>query len=96
MPSDAIRVRYVTEFTRLSLWYVDKILREGEPDFARAVNLRVNIYRNTSLYDGQNHPAHQDVGPAWAEVLDRLKGIYDRRRDDPSAEGFEAEGLALL
>lgn len=103
MHLDPIRVRYVTEFTKLSLWYVHKVLHEGEGDFARAVNTRVNIYRNTSLYDGQNHPAHGEVGPEWGEVLGRLKEIYDRHRDDPSSAtnclsvaAFEAEGLALL
>jgi len=96
MPLDPVRVRYVTEFTKLSLWYVHKVLHEGEADFARAVNTRVNIYRNTSLYDGQNHPAHGEVGPEWGEVLARLKEIYDRHRDDPSSASFEAEGLALL
>lgn len=96
MQPDPIRVHYVTEFTKLSLWYAHKVLREGEADFAGVVNTRVNIYRNTSLYDGQNHPAYGDVGPEWTEVLDRLKGIYDGRREDPSAEPFETEGLALL
>ena len=91
---DPIRVRYVTEFTKLSLWYVHKVMREGETGFEGIVNGRVNIYRNTSLYDGKNHPAHGEVGPEWGEVLGRLKAIHDRCREDPA--GFEAEGLALL
>jgi hypothetical protein len=94
MQPDPIRIRYVTEFTKLSLWYVHKALREGEADFAGVVNLRVNIYRNTGFYDGQRHPAHEDVGPEWAEVLRRLGEAYDRHRG--SAEAFETEGLALL
>ncbi len=93
---DPIRVRYVTEFTKLSLWYIHKVMREGETDFAGVVNARVNIYRNTSLYDGKNHPAHGDAGPEWGETLGRLRAIHDRQAGDSSSAGFEAEGMALL
>ena len=92
---DPIRVNFVKELTKLSLWYVRKVLREEEISFADAVN-RVDIYRKTSLYDGRSHPSRCDVGPRWAEILDQVKGIFDRHRDDPYSELIEAEGLALL
>ena len=58
---DSIHINYVKEFTKLSLWFVHKRLREGESDFEALVNGRVNIYRNTSLYDGKHHPSSEDV-----------------------------------
>ncbi len=73
-----------------------KVHREEAVDFQDAVNRRVNIYRNTAFYDGKHHPAHGDADPEWAEVLDRLKEIYDRYRDDSCTAAFEAEGLTLL
>lgn len=93
---DAVRARYVEGFTRLSLWYVHRMLQAGNEAFAEIVNRRVNIYRNTALYDGKRHPANEDVGPEWTEVLRRLQEVYDRHSDDPSTDGLEAEGLALL
>ncbi len=93
---DPIYVHYIQEITRLHLWYVHKAIREEEVAFEDVVNRRVNIYRNTSLYDGKRHPSKEDVGPEWGEVLKRLKEIYDRHWDDPSTEQFEAEGLDLL
>ena len=44
---DSIQVNYVREFTRLSLWYIHKCLREEESNFEDAMNVRVNVYRNT-------------------------------------------------
>ena len=44
---DSIQVNYVREFTRLSLWYIHKRLREEESNFEDAMNVRVNVYRNT-------------------------------------------------
>ena len=93
---DPVQVNYVREFTKLSLWYVHKRIRDGESDFEDAVNCRVNIYRNTSLYDGTLHPSKDDVGPEWAEVLDGLRQIFDRHTDDPSTVRLEDEALTFL
>ncbi|MCZ6679739.1 MAG: hypothetical protein O7E52_21115 [Candidatus Poribacteria bacterium] len=93
---DPIRVNYVSEFTKLSLWFVHKRLCEGERDFERLVNGRVNIYRNTSLYDGKRHPSGEDVGPEWADILARLRAVFDYHVDAPSTEQLEAAGLDLL
>ena len=93
---DPVKVNYVREFTKLSLWYAHKHIRDGEGDFEDAVNVRVNLYRNTSLYDGRRHPSSQEVGPEWAEVLDRLRAVFDRHLDGPSTAQLEGEGLDLL
>ena len=93
---DSRHINYVKEFTKLSLWFVHKRLREGETDFEGLVNGRVNIYRNTSLYDGKHHPSSEDVGPKWREILNELRTIFDRYMDASSTEQLEAAGLDLL
>ena len=93
---DSIHINYVKEFTKLSLWFVHKRLREGETDFESLVNGRVNIYRNTSLYDGKHHPSSEDVGPQWKEILKGLQAVFDRYVDASSTEQLEAAGLDLL
>ena len=93
---DSIHINYVEEFTKLSLWFVHKRLREGESDFEALVNGRVNIYRNTSLYDGKHHPSSEDVGPKWKGILEELRLVFDRYMDMPSTEQLEATGLDLL
>lgn len=93
---DPIRASYVKGFTALSLWYVCKAMREGNEPFADVVNRRVNIYRNTSFYDGRRHPATEDVGAEWAGVLERLEALYEQHRGEPSTARFEAAGLDLL
>jgi hypothetical protein len=93
---DPIHFNYVKEFTKLSLWYVHKRFREGETDFEGTVNSRVNIYRNTTLYDGKRHPSSGDVGQVWADLLSQLKAIFDQHFDDPSTAQLEENGLNLL
>ncbi len=93
---DSIHINYVKEFTKLSLWFVHKRLCEGETDFEGLVNGRVNIYRNTSLYDGKHHPSSEDVGPKWKEILKGLRAVFDRYMDASSTEQLEAAGLDLL
>ena len=96
MGRDSIHTNYVKEFTKLSLWFVHKRLCEGESDFEALVNGRVNIYRNTSLYDGKHHPANGEAAPEWAEILKELRTVFDRYMDVPSTEQLEAAGLDLL
>ena len=93
---DPIRVNYVREFIKLSLWYVDKMVREEGMSFADAVNKHANIYRYTSLYDGEHNPATSDVGPPWQAMLCRLEEIYDSHRGDRTTSGFEEEALCFL
>ncbi len=91
-----VRCRYVKEFTRLSLWYVWRLAKAGTEPFVDVVNKRVNIYRNTSLYDGKRHPSGEDVGPEWADVVGRLAALYSLHEYDAATDGFEEEGLNLL
>ena len=93
---DSIHINYVKEITKLSLWFVHKRLCEGESDFEALVNGRVNIYRNTSLYDGKHHPANGEAAPEWTEILKELRTVFDRYMGAPSTEQFEAAGLDLL
>ena len=96
MEKDSVHINYVREFTKLSLWFVHKRLCEGENDFETLVNGRVNIYRNTSLYDGKHHPANGEAAPEWAEILKELRTIFNRYMDEASTEQLEAAGLDLL
>ena len=75
---DSIRVHYVQGFTRLSLWYANKRLH-SHGDLEDIVNVRVNLYRNTSLYDGNRHPAAGDEDPAWNEIVAKLGEIFGKR-----------------
>ena len=93
---DTVRSRYVKGFTRLSLWYVWRLAKTGLEPFADVVNKRVNIYRNTSFYDGKRHPSGDDVGPEWSGVIDRLAALYSLHKDDAATDAFEEEGLNLL
>ena len=96
MQHDSIHINYANEFTKLSLWFVHKRLCEGENDFEALVNGRVNIYRNTSLYDGKHHPSNGEAAPEWPVILERLRTVFDRYMDAPSTEQLEAAGLDLL
>ena len=93
---DAVRINYVREFTKLSLWYAHKRFREGETDFEGNINGRVNIYRNTILHDGKRHPSSEDVGSEWADILNQLKTIFDQHMADESTKQLEESGLELL
>ena len=93
---DAVKINYAREFTKLSLWYVDKRLKEGDEDLGKVVNTRVNIYRNTSLYDFKHHPSQDDVGPQWKAILEQLQEVFERCADDSSTARLEGEGLEIL
>ena len=96
MGDNTIHINYVKEFTKLSLWFVHKRLCEGESDFEALVNGRVNIYRNTSLYDGKHHPSNGEAAPKWPRILKELRTVFDRYMKAPSTEQLEAAGLDLL
>ncbi len=93
---ESIRYRYVTGFTKLSLWYVWRVVRTEAEPFADVVNKRVNIYRNTPFFDGKRHPSRDDVGPDWAAVVSRLAALYGMHEEYPATTGFEEAGLKLL
>jgi hypothetical protein len=91
---DPIRVHYIQEFTRLSLWYANKRLQENLGDLEDTVNLRVNLYRNTSLYDGNHRPATGYEDPVWNEIVAKLGEIFNQHGND--SEAVETKGLAFL
>ena len=91
---DPDRVHYLQGFTRLSLWYANKRLREGLGELQDTVNSRVNLYRNTSLYDGNNHPSKGYNDPEWNDIVAQLGEIFDQHGDDSDA--VETKGLELL
>ena len=96
-PQDEIRAHFVDGLIRLSLWYIHKLLREEGASFAEVVNGCVDIYRNTSLYDGQHHPGRGDkVGPEWDELLARLEGVCARHLHTTYTDKLEEEGMDLL
>ena len=96
MEHDSVHINYVKEFTKLSLWFVHKRLREGESDFEALVNGRVNIYRNTSFYDGKHHPTNGEAAPEWTGILKELRAVFDHYMNALSTEQLEAAGLDLL
>ena len=96
MEHESIHINYVREFTKLSLWFIHKRLCEGETDFEGLVNGRVNIYRNTSLYDGKHHPSNGEAASEWAKILKELWTVFDCYMDAPSTGQLEAAGLDLL
>ena len=93
---DPIHLNYVREFTKLCLWYVHRCLCEGEDDFKGTVNGRVNIYRNTTLYDGKRHPSTADVGQEWVSILNQLAAIFDRHGGGLTTAKLEQAGINLL
>jgi len=95
-----IRRHYVAEAVKLKLWYVKWLLHIGV-NFEEAVQRHVDIYRMTSLYDGNkgHHPTRGWSDPLWRELRSRLKSIYDKYPGHPglkSTSKLEEEGLAVL
>jgi len=91
---DPDRVHYVQGFTQLSLWYANKRLREGLGDLDDTVNSRVNLYRNTVLYDGEHHPDKGYNDPDWNGIVAQLGEIFNQYDND--SEAVETKGLELL
>lgn len=89
---------YLVSSVRLMLWYVWRSLEEHpEQTFSDAVHNRTDIWRRTTLnanyLDGS--PDKRDT-PEWAELLKTLEVIYQRHRQNGSAQGFEEEAIACL
>lgn len=94
----AIRTRFVTEMTKLNLWYVRQLLTREEittKGIPLALTRRVNIYRMTALWDGMHDPAFGYNDPIWNCLAEQLaKLVREAPADDTSA--LEEKGLALL
>ena len=90
------RIHYVMHFLKLSLWYVAQLVRREGVDFEDAVNRRVNIYRNTSFFDGKRHPARGHIDPEWQAYLVGLKALFERYGNSTDMAALEDAGLAYL
>ena len=88
---DSIQINFLKGLTKLSLWFVAKLVQEGTSEFSDALIRRVNIFRHTDLYDGKRNPSRETVGKAWYALVDELEAIYLSSPDE-----FEDRGLHLL
>ena len=91
-----IHASYCREFTKLSVWYARKRIREGQSDFENAFNERVNIFRNTSLFRDGKHPVDGAVIPEWNALLARIEKIFDQHLEDADTTELEEKSLAVL
>ena len=87
---------YAREFTKLSLWYARKRILEGLSDFEDALNVRVNIFRNTRFHGEGKHPASGDTIPEWATLLDRVRAVFDSHIKDDDTADLEEKGLEIF
>ncbi|MDA0745271.1 MAG: hypothetical protein O2954_02060 [bacterium] len=88
---DNVRVSFLEGLTKLSLWFVGKLVQEGTSPFSDVLNRRVNIYRHTDFYDGKQHPSKEPVGKAWYALVDELEGLFESNFLE-----FENAGFQLL
>ena len=89
---------FPAEMARLGLWYVRRLLATGEirePDIAKALSGRVDIYRMTKLYDGKRDPALGHVVPEWDRFTRPLADLVRRSPADDTS-GLERLGLEIL
>jgi len=87
---------FVENVTRLSLWLALRRAAAAH-DFERFLTDCTPVYRLTTLWDGERHPAKPPPGwrdNAWHQVLRRLSALECTRRGDPA--GLEEAGLDLL
>lgn len=88
---------FVTELVKVSLWLADWLERQEGVPLEETLSFRTDIYRLTTLWDGEHHPAHQSTDwhdEKWNQLLTDLRAIRAKHGDDTDA--FEAAGLALL
>lgn len=91
----AVRKQFASDMTRLGLWYVHHLLSTGRitrtqlPD---ALTRRVNIYRLTTLWDGEHDPASGHHDSRWLELAEQLAEWLH----DAELEVAEQRALGLL
>ena len=96
MNDQATYASYCRGFTKLSIWYARKRILEGISDFENALNERVNIFRNTSLFKDGKHPAQGDVIPDWNALLEKVERIFDRHIADEDTTELEQQSLDVF
>ena len=93
-----IRREFVEGFVPLSLHVARNLIRAGLP-LEEAVNCKVDIYRLTSLYDGQVCPDRPPTGwrnEQWERVLEILREVLRHHEADADSSAFEREGYEVL
>ena len=88
---------YLYEMVKLKLWFVWQWLRDHpDEEFSYVLRERVDIYRKTDINDETMNPVtlHFD-DPRWLALEQSLTRLYERCRDDDSAERFEQEGFEI-
>lgn len=96
MTYEEICANYAREFTKLSIWYARKRILEGLSDFENAITERTNIFRNTTLFVDNQHPATGAVVPEWDDLLERLKVVFDAHLHDEDTTALESKSLDIL
>lgn len=91
-----IRRNYDRESVKLKIWYVHRLLQTERRSFEELIAARVDIYRRTHLWDGENHPAQGQPDPEWNALVDRLQELFNRHRNDASTQALEDAAYALL
>jgi len=88
---NSVRISFLKGLAKLSLWYAGKLVRDGASDFSDALIRRVNIFRQTDLYDGERNPSRESVGKVWLTLIDELEALFES-----NAQAYEEAGLQLL
>ena len=91
-----IRRNYDRECVKLKIWYVHRLLQTEQTRFEELITTRVDIYRRTHLWARERHPADGHADPAWDVLVDELKELYHRHRDDETTQALEDAAYALL
>ncbi len=89
------RREYVRELSKLKLWYVWWLRKQGEADFETAITKRVGLWQMTLFWEG---PAGQrpEESPGWRELAMALREVFDAHDSAAGSSAVEREGLALL
>jgi len=89
---------FVEGLVPLSLHVAWRLMGQGM-SFEEAVNIRVDIYRLTSLFDGKVFPYNAPSGwhdERWEEMLDRLRLIYALHAGEATSEAIERDGYEVF
>lgn len=91
-----IRRNYDRECVKLKIWYVHHLLQTEQRPFEELIAGRADIYRRTHLWDGKRHPANGHADPEWNALVEGLKDLFRRHRDDETTQALEDAAYALL
>jgi hypothetical protein len=94
----SIRRRFVFEMTKLSVWYLRRLLSRNEisvADLEQSLCQRVDLYRFTSLWDGIKQPQESIYDTRWKKVAAELSKVIENAHSVNTDE-MEAQCLSLL